>query len=767
MVVLLLLALQSTGGAGSVYNGRSGVRDVTVPRIEAAARVDGVLDESVWSQATKLTGFSQYRPVDGRPAEDSTDVLVWYAPDAIWFGIRAYEGHGAVVRATLADRDNIGADDQVQILLDTFNDRRRALLFAVNPLGVQEDGVRSEGLAGAAGGQNAGFRFDGVVDLNPDYIYESRGRVTPGGYDIEIRIPFKSLKYQSAASQDWGLQVVRFTQHSAYEDTWTQVVRANASFLIQAGKIVGLTGLRRGLVMDVTPEATTRVDGARDSSNYGYGQAEPSLGGTLRWGITQNLSFNATANPDFSQVEADVGQVTVNERFALFFPEKRPFFLEGLEQFDTPNALIYMRRIQDPLVGVKLTGKAGNTGIAYLAAVDDISGTTGITTKPVSNLLRVRRDLGRSSHLGLAYTDRIVGDAFNRVLGVDTRLIWRTIWFSDAQLVGSWTRDASGEVRMGHIWDVTFYDRTGRSYGNHGELIGISPDFQAHSGFVNRNNVVMGRFFNRVSLYGKPGAAIEQATTFFGVEPTWRYKEFGKSTLEGSLSQTSIFTLRGGWGATLRWQNQHLRFDPPLYGAYEEDSAGAPVPFNVPHGLYNLWGGNLGVNTPNRALTAGAGIGLTTQPIFDEAGRGTELAANVNVAWRPTDAVRVDARWVHARLNRSSGGRFSLANIPRIKIEYQLTRAIFVRYVGQYFAQERAALVAPSGRPILIAGAAADGFRFNEFRSDLLFSYRPSPGTVVFVGYGASLSEAESFQFSNLRRTADGLFVKASYLFRF
>src|SRR5688572_9767588 len=269
MFVLLFFALQS-GNGGSVYNGRSGVRDVTVPRIETSAKVDGVLDEPVWSHATRLTGFSQYRPVDGRPAEDPTDVLIWYAPDAIWFGIRAHEGHGAVVRATLADRDNIGADDQIQILLDTFNDRRRALLFAVNPLGVQEDGVRSEGLAGAAGGQNAGFRFDGVVDLNPDYVYESRGRVTPGGYEIEVRIPFKSLKYQSASSQDWGLQVVRFTQHSAYEDTWTQVVRANASFLIQAGKIVGLTGLRRGLVMDVTPEYTTRVDGAPGTTEYRY-----------------------------------------------------------------------------------------------------------------------------------------------------------------------------------------------------------------------------------------------------------------------------------------------------------------------------------------------------------------------------------------------------------------------------------------------------------------------------------------------------------------
>src|SRR6266542_2177201 len=200
MLAVLLLLVQSAGDPQPIYNGGLRQLDVRAPRIETAAvRIDGVLDEDVW-----------------RPAEDSTQVLVFYAPDAIYFGIRAYEAHGSVVRATLADRDNIGADDNIQILLDTFNDRRRASLFEVNPLGVQQDGVRSEGIAGAAGGANASGRFDGVVDLNPDYVYESHGRVTPWGFEVEVRIPFKSLRYQSGATQDWGMQVVRVTQHTGY-----------------------------------------------------------------------------------------------------------------------------------------------------------------------------------------------------------------------------------------------------------------------------------------------------------------------------------------------------------------------------------------------------------------------------------------------------------------------------------------------------------------------------------------------------------------------
>src|SRR5438093_1401259 len=277
----LLLTLQSppTDPAHS-YDGLARQLAVAIPRIEASVTVDGVLDEPVWLSAARLVGFSQYRPVDGRPATDSTQVLVWYAPDAVYFGIRAYEAHGNVVRATLADRDNIGADDNIQILLDTFNDRRRASLFEVNPLGVQQDGVRSEGIAGAAGGANAGGRFDGVVDVDPDYVYESQGRVTPSGFEVEVRIPFKSLRYQSAAVQDWGIQIVRVTQHTAYEDTWTPVVRASASFLIQSGTLKGLTGMRRGLVMDLSPEFTSRVDGAPAASAYHYGEVDPQLGVT-------------------------------------------------------------------------------------------------------------------------------------------------------------------------------------------------------------------------------------------------------------------------------------------------------------------------------------------------------------------------------------------------------------------------------------------------------------------------------------------------------
>src|SRR5881296_3912554 len=603
-MLALLLALQSGVPDPPAYDGSKRQLDVAPPRVEADARVDGVLDEPVWRRAAHLIGFSQYRPVDGRPAEDSTEVLVWYAPDAIYFGIRAFERHGAVVRATLADRDNIDSDDNVAILLDTYLDHRRATMFAVNPLGVQEDGVWSDGVAaGAAGGPSAGGRFDATIDLNPDYVYESRGRVTAQGYEVEVRIPFKSLRYQSADPQDWGIQVVRSVQHSGYEETWTPAVRANASFLIQAGRLVGLGALRRGLVLDLTPEFTTKVDGAPTTPGYDY-RGTPEVAGNLRWGLTQNLGATATANPDFSQVEADVGQVTLNQRFALFYPEKRPFFLEGLEQFDTPNSLIYTRRIVHPVFGAKLAGKVGGTGIAYLGAVDN-QDESAAGTNPVYNLVRLRRDLGPTSTVGLAYTDWIDGDDYNRVLGADARVVWRRIWFSEVQVGGSWTRDATG-ARAGKLWDVTFADRTGRAYGNHFELLGIERTFQDTSGFVNRVDLVAGRTFNRFTWYGRPGALLEQLSAIVGFAPIWRYADFGRlrGTVEDTLQNFWVATLRGGWALNLTLSLNHFSFDPAAYAGETVNGA----PFVVPNGLYHLPGIAAGGSTPNRALTASANV---------------------------------------------------------------------------------------------------------------------------------------------------------------
>lgn len=759
----------------TVYDGRSRQLDVAPPRIDTTIVVDGVLDEAVWRRAARLKGFSEYRPVDGSAATDSTEVLVWYSSDAIYFGIRAFEPHGNVVRATLPDRDNIDSDDNIQILLDTYSDHRRAFMFAVNPLGVQEDGVRSEGQdAGAAGGGSGpNARFDGTIDLNPDFVWESRGQVTPWGYVVEVRIPFRSMRFQDLDTQTWGIQIVREVQHSGYEDTWTPTVRANASFLIQAGRLVGLTHLHRGLVMDLIPEATTKVEGDSVNGVYRY-STTPALGGTMFWGVTNGLGLSATAHPDFSQVEADVAQVTLNQRFALFFPEKRPFFLEGLEQYDTPNRLIYTRDIVQPDAGAKLTGKIGDLNVAYLGAVDQRDSATG--SEPVYNILRLRRDLGASSNLGLVYTDRIDGGDYNRMGGVDARFLWRKIWFSQFQFVGSATRDSLGG-RNGALWDVTFGDRTGRAYGNHVELLGVSPDFVAASGFVNRTGFVRGMIFNRYTVYGGPGAFVEQVSFFLNAQPLWNYADFGKfaGTFEGGYSTSASATLRGGWNVGVNLNDNFQRFDSTSYRGYGVVTGADTSAFALPHGLYSLYGESVNLTSPNRKVIVNASVGRDDAVLFAEAGEGREITGSFDVAWRPTSLLRFDASWVYDRLTRvRDGSEFAITNIPRLQVEYQLTRSIFFRYIGQYVALRQAALEDPrTGAPLVQRDSttgvysALGAFSSNTFRNDVLISYKPIPGTVFFAGYGTSLDEPNAFRFSRaMFRTTDGVFVKVSYLFR-
>src|SRR5207253_351968 len=198
------------------------------------------------------------------------------------------------------------------------------------------------------------------------------------------------------------------------------------------------------------------------------------------------------------------------------------------------------------------------------------------------------------------------------------------------------------------------------------------------------------------------------------------------------------------------------RFVAEAYSAYRVDRTADTIPFVVPHGLYNLWATNAGMSTPQRAFTLTANLSYGATAIFAEAAAGRQFVVQATAAWKPSPAVHLEARWAHVRLTRArDGSRFSTANIPRLKVEYQLSRAIFFRYVGQYFAQDQAALEDPrTGQPIL--GPRTAAVVTNEFRNDVLFSYKPVPGTVCFFGYGASLTELDAFQFRNLSRASDG-----------
>lgn len=775
-----LVALGVLQDSVPTFSGRAKQVVVPIPRIDLSVTIDGRLDEPAWTRASRLVDFSQFQPVDGRAAEEPTEVLIWYSSDAIYFGVKARELHGDVVRATSANRDNIGSEDQIQILLDTYNDRRIAFLFGVNPLGVQQDGTRSDNFGGGAGGRFGGgggvgvFNpLEGTVDLNPDYVFESRGRLVEGagaggGYEVEIRIPFKSLRYQESKTQDWGINVLRRVQHSGFQDSWTPAVRANASFLGQSGTLQGLHDLRRGLVLEMTPTVTGRLDGSRllPTQRWDYAEAG-DLGGDVRWGISQNLTLNGTANPDFSQVEADVGQVTLNERFALFYPEKRPFFLDGLELFDTPNQLIYTRRIGDPDAGVKLAGKVGRLNVATLAAADRQSQPQSGDRTPLFGVARLRTDLGRNNTLGAVMTTCEEGGDHSQLAGLDARLYHSKLYFVELQAVQSWTASGGGQNQSGPLFQAA-WDRTGRAWGFHYMARAVGPDFKAAAGFVNRTNVAEVNVFNRLSGYGSEGALFETYTTFIAFQRLWRYSSLGDGALEGSESILPTATLRGGWQLSGSLGRSFFSYEPAFYRGLEVINGVDRVAFAVPGTERNQVGASVRVTTPTfRHFTLSAGASLGQTPIFREAAPGTSRRVDATIDLRPTESLRGAFQIAHLTLDRRrDGSRFSSETIPRLKVEYQLTRAIFFRFIGQYSARDRSPLVDRTGRAVLVGGVRDAGESSNEFQMDWLFSYRPGPGTLFYLGYGSTSDEPNEFRFRDLRRRADGFFGKLSYLFR-
>jgi hypothetical protein len=763
------------GTAGPVYSGRGGRLQVAIPRLEDEVHVDGVLDDAPWRHAARLTDFSSYAPVDGTPSSEPTEVLVFYSPTAIHFSVRAQCAPGTV-RATLANRDRLDTEDQVRIFLSTFNDRRQALYFAVNPLGVQADGVLVEGTATQGGG------FEGLAtgreepDLSPDFVFDSKGRLTEQGYEVEVRIPFKTLRFPSSARQSWGLHVTRMLQWNAHEESWVPAKRASSSFLAQGGTLDGLAEMKRGLVLDLTPELTGTAVGASGSRGWTYDASRPSLGGNVRWGVTSNLTLNGTVNPDFSQIEADASQFTYDPRSAVFFPEKRPFFLDGFEQFTTPNRLIYTRRIVDPIGAAKLSGKIGGTSVALLSAVDSERQSRSRADRPLFNLMRVQRDLFGRSKAALVVTDKRDGPDSNTVLAGDTRIAWGDIWNVQAQAAVS--RTVSGDETLSGPLLQAALERNGRRFGLSWRGTSLGEDFRAESGFIARPRVTNVSLDQRWTFFGGERSRLESLSSDVVLNGVWRTRDLadGRGPLERKLHLNNNAVFRGGWRAGASVLVERFDFDPELYEDYRLlGPDGSLLPFTGTPYIHNLdWVVSFG--TPQYS-----GFSATFQRVWGHDENFFEWSPadidyiDVSLDYRPTEQLRIEGRYQLQLFERlSDGSTVGVRHIPRLKVEYQLTRSTFLRVVCEYDALRQDDL-RDDGRtelPIVIrdpvtgAYERALGHESERLRLDFLFSYQPVPGTVIFAGYGSRLVEEDAAFRPGLRREGDGFFLKISYLFR-
>ncbi len=753
------------------YDGSARQLDVTAPVVsDPRIRIDGRLDDAAWERAALLTGFTQYDPVEGAPASENTEVRMLLTADALYFAIRADDSSGGV-RATMTERDGYArSDDYVRVILDTFDDQRRAYVFTVNPYGIQGDGLWSEG-----GGRGWGD----PIDWSPDFLWQSNGRMDEAGYSVEMRIPIKSLRFPELESQDWGLQIQRSIRRTGYSQSWAPITADQANRLAQSGKVRGLTNLDPGMFLEINPTVVGSVSGTFDSDldRLSYGGTNSEMGLNVTYGLTSNLTLDGTVNPDFSQIEADAGQIAVNERFALFLREQRPFFLEGADVFNMPKRLVYTRSIVNPIGAAKISGKVGSFNVAYLGAVDDVSGPGD---NPIVNLVRVKRDVGASSSLGMVYTDRTrPGEGFNRVVGADTRLVLGGRYTVEMLAAASADGVDGLDTDYGSLLSASVR-RSSRSLSMSASFEDVMDSFQAGSGFIRRTGITQVEGRTSYTFRGKRGALVESWGPSVEAQSYWQRSDFwaGNGPLETDFEVGLRAFFRGNIGTFFDYRRSSYNFGEEYYGDYFAGPDEASLlPLTVDP---TLFGGLQQVSLRSWVSTwerirGSIGASWRETPIF--AGGipvdvGESWGGDVGLTFVPTGAFQAEVGVRHSRIYRSrDGSEYSSATIPRIQGRYQISRSLFVRGIGEYSSQERGDVLDPvTGEQVYTCSddrcRARAGSDRHDFRLEGLLAYEPSPGTVVFFGYTREFQDTSGFGFREVRPTADGLFLKLSYRFR-
>ena len=501
---------------------------VKIARVDTAPVIDGKLDEEMWKSATRFGDFIQTRPGDLIAPSKPTEVLMAYDSKHLYVAFRAFDEPDKV-RATVAKRDGIFDDDWVGVILDTFNDGRRAYEFFFNPLGVQADAVMTEGVN---------------EDFSVDVVMESKGLITPEGYVVEVAIPFKSIRYEAGEGKHWRIHLSRSIKRFNDErSNWMPISRDNSSYLGQAGRITGFEGISTERTLEIIPSLTvsqtgnrarpfgfpsvsTGPDGAPDRLLNKPVELDPGL--TAKFTITPQITLDFAYNPDFAQVEADATVITANQRFPIFFEEKRPFFLEGKEIFLTPIAAVHTRTIIDPDYAVKLTGKQGRNTFGLLLASDNAPGNLSDEERdfvrdqrnPLSlrapllkildrnatvGILRFKRDVGKENHLGFLATSYNFLDRHNQMGGFDSRFRLNETTTFAAQLLGSvssqpfFYADEAATIDRQERGVAYFYelDMSARNWGYEYSAVGRSRFFRANLGFNRRFNTNNQSFFVR------------------------------------------------------------------------------------------------------------------------------------------------------------------------------------------------------------------------------------------------------------------------------
>jgi len=772
-MVPILVALAAASPAQSVRPDRQPpppnpqrFSDATVPLIAQPLHLsdfEGMQPRAdLQPQLAHLTQFLQQHPNDGAPATERTEIWFARTSSALYFVFVCYDHNVRAIRGHLARRENITTDDNVNVLLDPFQDRRKAILFSVNPYGVQADANYSDSFG---------------IDYSYDQVWDSEGRITSDGWLALLAIPFRSIRSHHLSS-DWGVVFWRNLPRNSEDDWWPRVTQHISGILPQEGTLHGIEATTGSHNIQLNPYGIAQNERTLftlDPQNpyFSKRKLEATTGGDAKIVFQDCLVLDATINPDFSTVESDQPQFTVNQRYAVYFPELRPFFLENSSYFSSPIQLLYTRNIVHPEFGARLTGKLNHTNIGMLAIDDRQPGYQFAENDPLFHrraffsVGRISQDIGKGSSIGLIYAGKEFGGGWNRIGGADFTARMNEHWTALGQLVESSTRGhrESGRPPAYSAGPASYFElqRSGHSFNMDNTFQDISPGFKTEVGFVQTSNIRGDNFHSTYRWWYGKKSFVQSFGLETGQQVAWdhrgnriyRYSSYDPFwTLQRELVIAPII---GQNSDTLGPQNGYdytanHNFTENFYGLVVRGAPWSQLNFN----LQITRGGNVNYNPAAGGLPA----------LLDQ------YNVNARFTVQPMHQLTVDNTYLLDRDFRSHTREFVYESQTfRTKANYQFTRSLSARVILEYDST----LANPAQTSLL---------RTKQVGSQVLFTWLPHPGTAVYVGYnnhlanldrklctpgitGACDPDADPPRAPDYLNDGKQIFIKASYLFRF
>jgi hypothetical protein len=691
-------------------------------RADSPPVIDGALDDPVWKIAPSVTGFKTFHPDYEIDMAEKTIVYMAYDKENLYFAFKCFDSQPDKIKASIARRDTIRPDDWVCINLDSFNDQQSLYAFYINPLGIQTDSRYS-------GGQE---------DFSQDFVFYSAGRIDEEGYVVEVQLPFKSLRFSNKKTVEMGVIFERRINRESTHGTYPALSPEKGMFFLTQMQPMVLEDIQHYTLFELLPAITLNQRQYAEEGGLNITDRFSDLSLTTKYGITSKLILDATYNPDFSQVESDAGQVDVNLRYDLYFPEKRPFFLEGMENFniggsssfDTLRAMVYTRKIIDPLAGAKLTGKIGsNNTIAAIFSLDEslrYSGDVDTTGKyALFSILRYKRALSEDSYVGAFFTSRDLKNHFNRVIGPDgqirlnpSSILGFHLFCSQTQITGE------SEKFDGHALGVDYLYQTRNLDINLG-VQDISRHFNTETGYITRTGLTRIGGFITPKLYPNSKTIQRIDPSFFSAQTKDRFSNIWETQntfmLNFFLPRSTKLALSADYSTEVYLDEKFNTSGWSIAGTSQ-----------LTKQFY------LKLNFRN-----GKAIYYSEDPFQ---GRGTQ--AGGEIIFQPSEKISLSLNLAYADFFRNADSVKAYDyTILRTRLTYQMNKYLTFRGVVEYNDYNKTLL------------------------TDFLVSFLYIPGTVIHLGYGSLYEKTQwiegeyrtSDRFMQMER---GLFFKVSYLWR-